>query len=48
MAREQGALTDRASYKHDAYTRLGYLAQPVNQKAKRSMNPYTKVMITFN
>jgi hypothetical protein len=30
MAREQGAVTGRASYKHHAYTRLGYLAQSVN------------------
>ena len=29
-AREQGALTGRASYKHHAYTRLDYLAQLVN------------------
>ena len=29
-AREQGALTSTTSYKHHAYTRLGYLAQQVN------------------
>ena len=28
--REQGVLTGRASYKHHAYMRLGYLAKPVN------------------
>ena len=41
-----GCTHGRASYKHHAYTRLGYLAQSINQQAKRSMNPYTKVMIT--
>ena len=30
IAREQGVLTGRASYKHHAYTRLGYLAQSIN------------------
>jgi hypothetical protein len=28
-AREQGVLIGRALYKHHAYMRLGYLAQPV-------------------
>ena len=30
MAGEQGVLIGRASYKHHAYTRLGYLAQSIN------------------
>ena len=32
ITREQGALTGRASYKHHAYTRLSYLAQPVTSR----------------
>ena len=35
------------TYKHHAYTRLGYSAQPVNSQAKFSMNPHTKVKITL-
>ena len=30
IAREQGVLTSRASYKHYAYIGLGYLAQSIN------------------